>query len=508
MTTFRAPSRAARLARREIPGLPSPPSKKSFFPSLRLPLFSLLVSALASAPAGAQTDSALLAKVNFNLTNPGGKSLAMGGAFTAIADDATAALVNPAGLGLISSIEFAVSGKRTDETLGLVTARSTATGPLTAAYPGIDTTNVDRDARAASVDFAGVVVPISRHLVAALTYAENLRFEGDAGNSGYQYFELRDNRTGDVNRRDFLFQYREFGSVSLRNRLLGLSIAYRVSERVRVGGGVTLNRASFDLDGDAAGPHRITSRTYLSPTSEEVLTTTMRVDGVGGTKLGYLLGIHVDLLEGGALTLGADYRSSPRNDGTLVIGGYIPPALSGQTARPFSFRVPRDAAAGLAAHPMPGLTIAAEVQWVAYGDIFDRPLPVVSYAGLVGPVGFPVKDVLADVSPAPDAWIPRIGLEYVASAKGARLAFRVGYHREPAHGVTARLVARDGSGAAFPITEPPYSASVAAVFDGGRADDRFTGGLGVTVARSLSLDFGFDVGRASRQLAASLFYRF
>ena len=53
-----------------------------------------------------------------------------------------------------------------------------------------------------------------------------------------------------------------------------------------------------------------------------------------------------------------------------------------------------------------------------------------------------------------------------------------------------------------------YSASVASVFDGGRADDRFTGGLGLTVARSLSIDFGFDVGRASRQLAASLFYRF
>ena len=468
-----------------------------------------LLGALVPSRAGAQTDSALLSKVSFNLTNPGGKSIAMGGAFTAIADDATAALVNPAGLGLISSIEFAVSGKRTDETLGLVTARSTATGPLAAAYPDIETTNVDRDARAASVDFAGVVVPVSRRLVAALTYAENLRFEGDAGDAGYQYLELRDNRTGDTARRDFLFQYREFGSVSLRNKLLGLSLAYRVSERVRVGGGVTLNRASFELGGDAAGPHRITSRTFLSPTAEEILTTTLRVDGVSGTKLGYLVGIHVDLLPDGALTLGADYRSSPRNDGTLVIGGDIPPALSGQTSRPFSFRVPRDAAAGLAAHPMPGLTIAAEVQWVAYGDIFDRSLPVVTYKGLVGPFGFPVTDVLADVSAAPDAWIPRIGLEYVASAKGARLAFRVGYHREPAHGVTARLAAKEPStGQPFPITEPPYSASVASVFDGGRADDRFAGGLGVTVARSLSIDFGFDVGRASRQLAASLFYRF
>ena len=469
-----------------------------------------LLCALVSSPSSAQTDSALLSKVSFNLTNPGGKSIAMGGAFTAIADDATAALVNPAGLGLISSMEFAISGKRTDETLGLVTARSTATGPLAAPYPDIETTNVNRDARATSVDFAGVVVPVSRRLVAALTYAENLRFEGDAGDSGYQFFELRDNRSGGTTRRDFLYQYREFGSVSLRNKLLGLSLSYRVSERVRVGGGVTLNRPSFELGGDAFGPHRITSRTYLSPTADEIKTVTMRVDGVSGTKVGYLVGIHVDLLPDGALTLGADYRSSPRNDGTLVIGSDVPAALSGQTSRAFSFRVPRDAAAGLAAHPMPGLTIAAEVQWIAYGDIFDRPLPVESYLGIVGPFpGFPlVTGVLADVSPARDVFIPRVGLEYVASAKGARLAFRVGYHREPAHGVTASLAARDGSGQPYPITDPPYSESVAAVFDGGRADDRFTGGLGVTVARSISVDFGFDVGRASRQLAASFFYRF
>jgi long-chain fatty acid transport protein len=469
----------------------------------------LFLGALAAAPAAAQTDSALLSKVSFNLTNPGGKSLAMGGAFTAIADDATAALANPAGLGLISSVEFALSGKRKDETLGLVTAHSTASGALAAPYPGIDTTNVDRDTRASSVDFAGVVVPLSRRLVAAVFYAENLRFEGDAGSSGYQYFELRDNRTGEATRRDILFEFREIGSVRLTNKLLGLSLAYRVSERVRIGGGVTLNRPSFDLGGDAGGEHRIVNRTFLSPTLDETLTVTMRVDGVSRTKAGFLVGLHVDLLADGALTLGADYRSSPRNDGTLVIGGNVPVALAGQTSRPFTFRVPRDAAVGLAAHPVPGLTIAAEVQWVAYSEIFDRSLPLVSYAGLVGPLpGRLQSDVLADVSPAPNVFVPRIGLEYVAGGKDARLAFRVGYHREPAHGVTASLSARDGSGAPFPITDPPYSASVASVFDGGRADDRFTGGLGLTVARSLSIDFGFDVGRASRQLAASLFYRF
>ena len=170
-----------------------------------------------------------------------------------------------------------------------------------------------------------------------------------------------------------------------------------------------------------------------------------------------------------------------------MIGGDVPTALAGQTSRPFSFRVPRDAAAGLAAHPMPGLTIAAEVQWVAYGDIFDRPLPVVSYAGLVGPFRVSrqgrARRRCARAGRLDPAHRPRVRRR----ARRARAS-------RSASAITAspRTASRRGSpretatGRPFPITDPPYSASVAAVFDGGRADDRFTGGLGVTFARSLS----------------------
>ena len=467
----------------------------------------LALAALAAPTASAQLDSALLSKLRFNLTNPGGKSLAMGGAFSAIADDATAALANPAGLGLISSIEVAVSGKRVDETLALPTARSTATGALVTPYPPVTTSAVGIDTSTSGVEFAGVVVPISRRLVAAFTYAENLRFEGDAGAGGYQYLELRDNRSPGSTRRDYLYEYREFGSASLTNRLVAGSLAFRVTEGFRIGCGVTLNRATFDLGGDTGGPHRIVSQSYLSPTSQETRTVTMAVQGLGGTQVGFVAGIHADLIADGTLTFGADYRWTQAAEGTFVIGGNVPTPLAGQTSRAFMFRVPSDASVGLAAHPMPGLTIAAELQWVKYGEIFDRALPVVSYAGLLS-TGYPVDGVLADLSPAPNVFVPRVGFEYVAGGRDLRLAFRVGYHREPAHGVTANLAARDASGTPYPITDPPYSDAVSAVFDGGRADDRFTGGLGLTVGRALSVDLGFDVGRDSRQLGVSLFYRF
>lgn len=469
----------------------------------------LAVLTVLTAPAAAQVESALLSKISFNLVNPGGKSLAMGGAFTAIADDATAALANPAGLGLLSSVEAGISGKRADGVIGLVTARATAAGALSSPYPEVRGTNSDISARISFAEFAGVVIPVSRRIVAGVTYAENLRFEGDPGEEGYGYIEFRDNRSGGATRRDFLFEFREHGAVSLRNRLLGLSAAYRATDRLRIGAGVTLNRMELDLLGDAAGPHRIVNRTYLTPTQVETLTTSVAISDLDKSVLGFLVGVHADLVPGGKLTAGAVYRQTAKAEGTLEIGGDVPSPLVGQESRTFATRVPRDAAIGVAAQPMPGLTVAVEAQWIAYGDFIDRPLPTVSYRGLAGPFpGFPVGPLLAGLAPPDDVILPRFGVEYVASSADLLLAFRLGYHREPARGVTADLKATDDAGGTWDVDDPPFSQGVRTVYDGGRADDRFSGGLGATVSRRVSFDLAFDLGRTSRILSASLFYRF
>ena len=102
-----------------------------------------------------------------------------------------------------------------------------------------------------------------------------------------------------------------------------------------------------------------------------------------------------------------------------------------------------------------------------------------------------------------------LGLEYVATSGDLLLAFRLGYHREPARGVTADLVAiEETTGTAFDVDDPPFSGGVRTVYDGGRPDDRFSGGLGATISRKVSFDLAFDLGRSSRVLSASLFYRF
>jgi hypothetical protein len=406
-------------------------------------------------------------------------------------------------------VEVGISGKRSDDVIGLVTARSTAAGSLSAPYPPVQGVNSDISAQAAGVEFAGVVLPVSRRFVAAVSFAENLRFEGDPGEDGYAYIELRDNRSSGTTRRDFLYEFREHGAVSLRNRLLGLSAAFRATDRLRIGAGVTLNQMDLDLLGDSGGAHRIVNRTYLTPTQIETRTTTMAIRDLDQSTIGFVVGVHADVVPDGKLTAGAVYRQTGRATGTFEIGGNVPSPLAGQEMRSFSARVPRDAAVGLAARPLPGLTVAAEAQWIAYGDFIDPALPIVSYSGRAGPFpGFPVGPLLAELTPPDDVIVPRIGIEYVASTADLLLAFRLGYHREPARGVTANLSARDAGGTAYDVDDPPFSESVRTVYDGGQPDDRFSGGLGATVSRRVSFDLAFDVGRFSRVLSASLFYRF
>ncbi len=70
----------------------------------------LLLSSLAGG-ARAQTNEEINAGLQFSFAPPGARSLAMGGAFAGLADDATAAFANPAGLMWLTRSEVSVEGR-------------------------------------------------------------------------------------------------------------------------------------------------------------------------------------------------------------------------------------------------------------------------------------------------------------------------------------------------------------------------------------------------------------
>lgn len=75
-------------------------------------LFALIGWFGASVVVQAQTNDEINAGLQFSFTPPGAKSLAMGGAFVGLADDATAAFANPAGLLWLPQPEVSVEGRQ------------------------------------------------------------------------------------------------------------------------------------------------------------------------------------------------------------------------------------------------------------------------------------------------------------------------------------------------------------------------------------------------------------
>src|SRR2546428_4892558 len=79
--------------------------------------FVLLTVCLALAlPVAAQnTDIESLSGLQFNFGNPGARSLGMGGAFLGLADDASAAEANPAGLTVLRKPEVSLEVRNYQE---------------------------------------------------------------------------------------------------------------------------------------------------------------------------------------------------------------------------------------------------------------------------------------------------------------------------------------------------------------------------------------------------------
>ena len=70
----------------------------------------LLILPLAWLAASAAVAQGVLT-LEFSFSNPGARSLGFGGAFVALADDATAAYANPAGLNQLTRPEISLEGR-------------------------------------------------------------------------------------------------------------------------------------------------------------------------------------------------------------------------------------------------------------------------------------------------------------------------------------------------------------------------------------------------------------
>ena len=80
-------------------------------------VMALSVGFLAMATTSQALVTSLIdPNIDLSFSNPGARANAMGGAFIGVADDATAAYTNPAGLTILSETEVSVELKSTKQT--------------------------------------------------------------------------------------------------------------------------------------------------------------------------------------------------------------------------------------------------------------------------------------------------------------------------------------------------------------------------------------------------------
>jgi len=394
--------------------------------------FLLLLSSVLALPALAQnTDIESLSGLQFNFGNPGARSLARGGAFLGLADDASAAEANPAGLTILRKPEISIEGRNYLEQQVLTTSGT---------YPNLQRTAFSHYSNRVEPTFASVVYPIKNFTIGAY-FHEPLK-NGGAG----QVVPVRNQFTGAI-KTDVpnFYLFRSGGSpvskaaceaerlrqkddfacleytinpfvtaLDVQERTFGLSGAYKFGN---FSIGATARYQTFR---EAAFTYRVT------PTFD---FQSISVQATAGTKNG-----NVVLKDQKDLTFAGGVKWAPNDKFSVGAvykngGKFKSPTFLAAASTNFefvkvsdtTFHIPDVYGVGLSVRPIPVVTINADVVRVTYSNLVDNFFSTIT----------DVQGVKAPYR-ANDVTELHLGGEYFFSTK-VPFALRAGYWRDPNH---------------------------------------------------------------------------
>jgi hypothetical protein len=168
-----------------------------------------------------------IGSVPFDLLPPGARSLGLGGAFAAVADDATASEANPAGLTILARPEVSLHGRHSNYDVPVfdpnVLDATQFGGSRNPALGQYDDSNTN-------LSFASFVYPFER-FVLSVQYHHAGKIEGDTSLAS---FDAR-----------FLDTFVASTLLDAEVESFGLSGAFRVGDMLAIG--ATVKRSSFEL---------------------------------------------------------------------------------------------------------------------------------------------------------------------------------------------------------------------------------------------------------------------
>jgi long-chain fatty acid transport protein len=438
---------------------------------------AIVVLFVAATAFGQNTDIEALAGLQFNFGNPGARSLGMGGAFIGLADDASAAEANPAGLTILRKTEVSLEARQTSLAQRFVTGGT---------FPFV--TSQEFATHEKSISFASVVIPTNAGVL-AFYYHRPLAFRSAVDLTGRyatpSFFlgaggpmSAEECATDPTCQQHRIYPFST--SVDLQMETYGVALA-REWRTLSFGGAARYHRFSelartMRRDIDAAGQPAFSvqqangGRSVGSATDKDVTF-------VGGVRWAPLR----------QFSIGAVYKegaSFPAPVSAQMSGG--PMEVIGLT----EFHVPSAFGAGVTYRPFTSLTMNADAVRVKYSHLTDNFLSVIEF----GTEDAGGVERLSGYR-AVDGTELHAGLEYFVLAR-VPFAIRTGWWRDPAHSIRYEA----------PL-DTPHAVAAQILFPRGDDENHYSVGIGVAFPK-FQLDAAYDHSRTVKTASVSLIARY
>lgn len=413
-----------------------------------------------SGVASAITDSETNASIPFSFASPGARSLGMGGAFIGLADDATAAYANPAGLTQLRQTEISLEGRHTSYSTPYIDGGGSTLNPFTTT--GLRTNNADSSKN--NLSYLSIVIPHDRWAF-ALYRQELARFH-----TSFLTFE-----GADVGDDVVLFPFSSDADLRILN--YSATAAYKVSDRVSLGLGVSYYDFRFET---------VTGRVDDLP--QVPIAASGQVQDGDDDGYGWNLGARFALSD--TLSLGLTYRRAPafkyRALNVIFSDGGVPlPTPAVFAFEGVRFDIPDVWGAGLSWRPTDALIVNFDVNRVEYSQLTDD---ITSIFGIQSSANRLRLENGTEV---------HLGAEYTFAGMTHPFSLRGGVWHDPRHSVQF-----DGT----PNTLE--DAVLATLFAGGRGSDTHYALGGGWAFSKFQVDFAADWSEGVDTYSLSGVYRF
>jgi long-subunit fatty acid transport protein len=396
-------------------------------------LFAVLaVGVCRSLPASAQTDEEFFQTFPLNFSNPGARAQAMGGAFIAIADDASAAVTNPAGLSNLTRQQAYFEYKGLDAPVAKLNTFGSLTngvGPVDAPYEGFP-------------GFINYARPISDKMTVAASYHQFLAYKNTFNLDARRVISLSAPLFPSVN-----------ATVDFKGMSFSGAVGYTVTPTLKVGGAVSFNRLDASVDAPRSSALNFSGAPFCGTgTTAADCPASVRAARIPGTEIhdkpsaiAYTAGALYQPVE--SLTLGVVAAIEPHftMHESVKAGESYPGQTTGESWD-VPFNLPSRFGSGVAWRLNDRALATFDIVYVRYSQLVENSQPVVfrhaeSFNGFCtqGPTSpTSCSTVLATTAATvANGTDTHGGLEYLIVKAPTPIFIRYGFERLAPHIVTA-----------------------------------------------------------------------